>query len=178
MIPFQEAYDNFIKQKGNLFERSELPMDDADKQEVERLDRFSRKITYPVLLTLGCCAFIGSVYLVFTRDWIFAVGILLGSVACLAMSFYYKTHYGYLLQTEKKIVITGIVTKIVKSSGYYGTDSYGLTISEKETVFFTKAQVKGYKVGDIVRFEIVGKDEIISRKIEKIGNIRDSTTLF
>jgi hypothetical protein len=168
VIPFEEAYAQFLKQKGDLFERVEVPMDDEDKKEVERLDRFSKKITAPVLLVFGCLAFVGSAYLFYTRNWIPASGILFCSIACAALSIYYKSYYGRLLKDGKKIIIKGIISKIVNSRDYYG-----LTISEKETIFFIKQQVKGYKAGDIVRCETLSQQEDIKKKIEKIGNIRD-----
>lgn len=168
MIPFQQAYDEFVKQKGDLFEVNEVTIDEADGLELEKLNRFSKKITYPFFLVIGIGSFLTSVYLFLIPEWIYAFGFLMCAVALVALSFYFRGHYSEVLSAGKKIVMTGIISKIKKSGSYYG-----LTISNREEIFFSETPVKGFKAGDIIRCQYLKDDEGSLKKIERIGNIRD-----
>jgi hypothetical protein len=169
MTPFHETYKEFVAERGNLFESAEISLGEADKKELERLHKFSRNITYPFFLSVGIIGLISGVYVLFSPYWYMGIGIMLASFGIGSFSFYYKSHYNELLQHGKKRMIIGIITRIRKSGSYY----IGITLSQKEEIFFLKEQAKGFSLGDIVRCETMSKAEDANRRIERMGSMYD-----
>lgn len=169
MTPFQETYKEFVAKRGNLFESAEISLNDADKKELERLHKFSRNITYPFFLSVSIIGLIGGIYVLFSPQWYMGLGIMVASFGIGAVSFYYKSYYNELLHQGKKRMIIGIITRIRKS----GSDYIGITLSDKEEIFFLKDQAKGFSLGDIVRCEAMSKAEDINKRIERMGSMYD-----
>lgn len=166
------VYDRFIKLKGELFQKEMVPMGDEDLKIVQKDDRFTRKITAPVLYFFAAGAAIGSIYLGFSGDWTIAIGLFLCAIALVSFSIYLLSYYRELLEQKEKTVITGIITNKEKYKRQYET-VYCLMISEQQEVVVNEKQYKEFRLGDIVRYESLSLERYVNHSITLIAKISE-----
>jgi hypothetical protein len=150
---FQEKYERFAREHGELLEQSTAPLDESDRKRAMNFFNFSRGlILFAVTVYLG-------LYVYFGLPQTIAEAILPGCVLIAFVYTFFRLHQAKkkVLTRNEKTVIKGVITsKIVSNKRNRNNGIFTVQLSNREEVNFIPADYWKYTYGDIVQFEFIG----------------------
>lgn len=167
---FKATYDKFVANHSELYEKVTVPFDAEDRKTV---NRYHNGII--ILLLPFTAGFFALLYLSNPESLedvlaAFCFGVIL--VVGYTWSFYTRRK---TLAANEKTIVKGVITyKKVDTSDESNT--YHLTISEKETIEVKKSDYKKFSHGDIIQVEVLGStlNTVMKYKISLLGKLESN----
>jgi hypothetical protein len=162
-------YEKFVKDRGELFEKLSLPMDNDDRSEVKKKQRLVALFLAPLLLIIISIA----LYFVWegsTMNYLF-LGFP-GAVVVLTVINYFN--YESILKENNKNIVRGVLTDKQKIDDGDTVD-YDFELSNKETIGVSRSDFKKFSLGDILEIQLLSEQNSLSlkTKIKLLGTIFD-----
>jgi hypothetical protein len=168
-IIIQEKYEQLVKNRGELFDRLTIPMDETDKAEVKKKQFLVVLVLAPLLLLILSA----SLYFVWDDSplsYLFLAFIAL--VVILTIVSYF--HYEHVLKSNSKEIIKGVLTNKQRIDDGDNVE-YDFEISNREVISVGRSDFKDFTIGDILEIELLGGQNSLSlkTKVKRTGTILD-----
>ena len=164
---FQSNYDQFIAEHGDMFERTEVPLDESDRGKVREF----YNVCYGFFFVVGA-GFIALMYFNFPKtslDTFYASAMAALTIAGPVWSYRSRKRE---LTKGVKTVVKGIITfKKVNRRGK--TNKNTITISRREDIDILDKDYNTCRLGDIVQIEQLGSTwlRITNAKVIFLGKM-------